>query len=152
MLLDALDFCLLRWTNTISGHQPEVSHRQYELYFQQLLLTATNKAHYYERTGYLGTAYNVLMSVHGIYSSVKVSINPNTQHICAQYMATIGNIFMDHSAPELAMPYFVDSLKMFHQENRALCRDIKSFELKRMTPKIAYKIQQNVFLLLLNTG
>ena len=124
-----------------------VTHRHLEIYFQQLLTTAINKALFQKRLGALQKSIRILRDINELYHEVKNSQNPDTQHVCARYMLTQGIIFMengDHSLFKYRIKCLLEAVKHLLNELKRRLKGINFISLDKIKSKLAFKIQRNV--------
>ncbi len=143
-VLDALDHALLHWTTELGKNMATVSHRQLELYFQQLIETAINKSLYHRRMGRVPLAWLTLNSVETVYRNARSSHNLDTQNLCARFDMTRGALMMDSGSPEQALDCFLESLRILASEQHARCSRVPVTLRNRWDAKTRFKARRNV--------
>ncbi len=141
-LLDSLDHCLLRWAGWLAVH--DAVHRQFELYLQTVLATASVRAVYYQRLNQTSTAYDIMLSADRIFQSLQSSCRATTQMTCAEYAATLGGMFADHSLFQMAIPQYGLSLRLSLSAFVLLCRTHKRLSLPALSKRDAHLIRASV--------
>jgi len=142
-LFQALDHALLNWASDI--HKNYTSHRNLELYFQQLLETAINKSLFYSRSYALLRSSQILDSVKPIYDNLSKSLNANSLYICARFSATQGIIYMEAQGYVESIDYFVEAVRLLSEEFKLRLSKLLVAKRKDWDPQIKYKICRCVF-------
>lgn len=145
-LLDALDHVLLTWSEEISLNFAEVTHRHMELYFQQVILSALNKAWYYKRIDYVVVAIEVLEPITPLCDQLKSSKNPDTLYLCGRFALTQGALHMDRApvTTTLKIDRLIEGLDILLSEQKIRLRGMNFIVAEKLRPKYAYRLHRNV--------
>lgn len=145
-LFNALDHCLLKWSMEINDKKRVISHRQLELYFQQILQVAINKSLFFRRLGKYEAGYTILKSTEKIYWEMNVSLNPKSQQICSQYKTVMGIILFEAGLLDESVLEFMFALKTLRREHMNLCKNFQCLRFENMNPNEAVLIEKNVII------
>lgn len=143
-MLSSIDHAIITWTSEITRKKITVTNREYELYFQQILITATNKALFHRRLGSWVVAHEMFDSIKVIYSNAKCSHNPDTQFACARYILTRAVIYADIGSFDRAIEKLIEGLKCLLAEQEIRNKIDLGRKEKKMSKKNLYKCQRNV--------
>ena len=104
-----------------------------------------NKAMYHRRNNSLWVSHQLLDAVSGIYDALKLSLNPDTLHLCARFLLTKAALFLEDSAAFAnSIQYFTDGLKHLVKEHKIRSTSQSVFIRIRREPKVLFKIRRCV--------
>lgn len=139
-----MDFALLQWTISISQNESNVSHKQLELYYQNIIMSSINKAWFYRGLGLVQSAERVLESVKELKEKLINSLNPDTLSICARYAIADGALSMDQSLYNNAIDKLIGAIKLLAEEQKLRYRKMNCFQINQLKIKQIYLIRRNV--------
>jgi hypothetical protein len=139
-----LDHALKQWAESISTSKTAISHRQLELYFQNIILASINKAIFYQKLSMTAASERVLESVNNLFEQLKKSNNRNTKSICARYLLTKAVLCLDQSITSIqAIDDLLEAIKLLMEEQKG--RTYNIFFLGQQQIKEEHMLRRNVY-------
>jgi len=146
-LFNLYDHCMVKWADQLNLHMNNTNKHKIEVYLRHILLMTISKLIYYYRLGFYGYSIKLTIIVEPIYREMKLSSNPQTQHICGRYKAIIASLYLNHSLNKKAKESFNESLIHFHNEHKLLNKVYINLHAACKDLHKAYRINENVFVI-----
>jgi hypothetical protein len=143
-LLNTLEHTLFKWTRELSQPSFLPSHRHLELYFQQVILTAINKAGHLSRQCQFEGAKECLGSVAQLVGELNHSRKPESLHVSARYQLALAVGMLDRGECNEALERLLEATRILSAEQRLLYRGHVFLLEERLEAREAYCIQRCV--------
>ena len=138
---------MLNWVQHICKIKIPIRKYELELYFQEILNLAINKAIHFERMNKYQDAIEALNASENLFKEMKKSKSVETLHICSRYVLCFGIIYMESSQIQNAHDKLIEGMECIMHEINLILNHLDRFSNTFISSKRGYQLYRSMLLI-----